>query len=345
MSQLKKSLLTLGAAAAVGSLVAATALPAQAMSHNPCKPKANPCGANPCKPNPCGANPCKAKANPCGANPCKPNPCGANPCKAKANPCGANPCKPNPCGANPCKAKANPCGANPCKAKANPCGANPCKAKANPCGPCGANPCKAKANPCGPCGANPCKAKANPCGPCGANPCGPCGAKKKAVTLTDKQAAAIYKALAKKLHKGYAKSGNSIAKVYWKLKKYNTAPYQSDTHGGRYVNNFANGKARDYIKYQGDRVLPAGAVVIKDSFQATGANSGAPGPLFVMEKMRKGWNKASLDWRYTLIMPTGAVVGTTKGKGGKTVEFCVTCHKAAGKSQLFFLPDKYKVKR
>ena len=76
MSKLKKSLLALGAAAAVTGMVAAVPSNAIAASHNPCGPKAN----NPCKPNPCAANPCKP-------NPCKPNPCQANPCKP-------NPCKP-----------------------------------------------------------------------------------------------------------------------------------------------------------------------------------------------------------------------------------------------------------
>jgi hypothetical protein len=75
MSNLKKSLLTLSAAAAVTGMIAATA-PAMAGSHakNPCAAKA--------KMNPCKANPCAAKK----MNPCKANPCAAkkmNPCKAK----------------------------------------------------------------------------------------------------------------------------------------------------------------------------------------------------------------------------------------------------------------------
>jgi len=62
MSTLKKTLLTLSAAAAVTGMIAAT--PVMAMKHakNPCAAKVNPCGAK---------NPCAAKANPCGAkNPC-----------------------------------------------------------------------------------------------------------------------------------------------------------------------------------------------------------------------------------------------------------------------------------
>lgn len=237
---------------------------------------------------------------------------------------------------------------NPCAAKAaNPCAANPCAAKANPCAaknPCAANPCAAKANPCAanPCAANPCAAKANPCSanPCAANPC----AAAAAAELTDKQAAVAYKNLAKAMKAGYAKSGLSAAKAFWGWKKYNTVPYASATHGGRYVNNYANAKAKSYNKYDGELVLPVGAVLAKDSISALPGGKGAAGPFFLMEKMKVGWNKASADWKYTLIMPTGAVIGTTKGKGDAAVKFCAECHQAAGASQLFFLPEEYRVK-
>ncbi len=102
MKTFRKSMLSLGAAVAVGSLAAAYA-PAFAAGANPCAPAAaSPCGAKPA--NPCAAHkpmhhhhrhhaamahPCAAKANPCAAK--------SNPCAAKANPCAAktNPCAPH----------------------------------------------------------------------------------------------------------------------------------------------------------------------------------------------------------------------------------------------------------
>ena len=90
--------------------------------------------------------------------------------------------------------------------------------------------------------------------------------------------------------------------------------------------------------------MPVGTIVAKDSIGAAAGGKGTPGPLFLMEKMRRGWNKASADWKYTLIMPTGAVIGTTKGKGDAAVKFCASCHQAAGKSQMFYLPEKYRAK-
>ncbi len=301
---------------------------------NPCAAKRNPCNPcaakNPC--NPCAAknacNPC----NPCAAggglsakcviprlqmaaakNPC--NPCAAkspcNPCAAKSpcNPCAAkNPCNPcaakNPC--NPCAAK-NPC--NPCAAKnpCNPCAArnpcNPCAAK-NPCNPCAAknpcNPCAAK-NPCNPCAArnpcNPCAAK-NPCNPCAAknpcNPCNPCAAAAD-IELTTAEAVSAYGCLSKGMQAGYNKSGDKYAAAYSTWKIYNTRPYTSATHGGRFVNNYANAKAKAYGRYEKAGKMPSGAVLAKDSFAVRPNGRTAAGPLFLMEKMHAGFSKASAN--------------------------------------------------
>lgn len=285
------------------------------------------------------ANPCAAK-NPCGpCNPC--NPCAANPC----NPCGgaaaafSKKCKvprlADAAKANPCAAKAacSPC--NPCAAKAacNPC--NPCAAKAA-CNPC--NPCAAKSNPCNPC--NPCAAK-NPCNPCGAaNPCNPCGAAPK-VELTAEEAIAAYKCLFPEMQAAYAKSKNASAKAYRDWKGYNTQPYVSDTHGGRYVNNYANKAGKAYGKFEKAGKLKAGSILAKDSFLVDPAGKLSVGPLFLMEKMKAGFNAPSGDWRYTLIGPDGTVMGETKGKGSKGVEFCAECHAGVGDTQdhLFFMPE------
>ena len=304
-----------------------------------CAPKkANPC--NPC--NPCAAkNPCNP-CNPCAANnPC--NPCAAgggaasNACAvprlqtaAKANPCAA--AKPNPC---------NPC--NPCAAK-NPC--NPCAAK-NPCNPC--NPCAAK-NPCNPCAAkNPCNpcAASNPCNPCAAgNPCNPCGAASP-VELTDAEAVKVYDCLAKELKAAYAKSDNKVAVTYASFTRYSRQPYVSGTHGNRYVQNFANDTGRAYGNYEKAGAMPAGTALAKDSFSVAPNGQVSIGPLFVMEKMNAGFNAESGDWRYTMIMPNGAVFGTTKGAGADKVAFCIGCHisVAPDADSMMFLPEEYRVSR
>jgi hypothetical protein len=212
--------------------------------------------------------------------------------------------------------------------------------RANPCAPQAANPCAGK-NPCA--GMNPCAPSANPCNPCGANPCNPCGAGQDA-TLTDDQAATLYKELAGKLREGYAKSGSKFAAAYQGWRKYNTVPYKSATHGGRYVNNYADATAKNYGKFDAKLVLPVGSVLAKDSIIALPGGKAEPGPLFLMEKMAAGFNEASADWKYSLIMPNGTVVGVTNGAGSESVAFCHQCHQGAAPGQLFFLPKEYRAK-
>ncbi len=298
------------------------------------KKKVNPCAAaksNPCagaKPNPCAAacnlcNPCAAaKGNPC--NPC--NPCAAAAC----SPCGAGkicvvPRLQAAAVCNPCAAaKCNPC--NPC----NPCAA----AKCNPCNPCAA----AKCNPCNPCAA----AKCNPCNPCGAcNPCAASGAE-----LTDAEAVAAYDCILGELKAAYAKSGNDIAMSYANWPRYSKQAYQSGTHGGRYVQNYANARARAYGAFENAGTMPAGAVLAKDSLAVKPNGRVSVGPLFLMEKMNAGFNADSGDWRYTMIMPNGAMFGTTGGAGSAKMQFCADCHLSVAPEvdSMLFMPEEYRAK-
>ena len=50
------------------------------------------------------------------------------------------------------------------------------------------------------------------------------------------------------------------------------------------------------------------------------------------------------DWRYTLIMPNGAIIGTTNGKGHDSVKFCAECHQSGSDNDmLLFLPEEYRI--
>ncbi len=220
--------------------------------------------------------------------------------------------------------------------------AAPCSAR-NPCNPCAAhNPCAAN-NPCNPCAAaNPCAAH-NPCGagnPC--NPCNPCAAAEE-VELTGAKAQAAYDCMRDALSAGYATSGLEVAKSYGGWKTYNKQPYGSATHGSRFVNNYGNTKANSYGEYESAGVMRKGAILAKDSFLAKPDGALSPGPLFVMEKMARGFSADSGDWRYTLVMPNGTVAGTTNGEGAASVTFCAECHQAvADQDHLFFLPEEFR---
>jgi hypothetical protein len=342
---------------------------------NPCAAK-NPCGANPCaaampKKSAAAANPCAAKA-PCGSDATSATTGACNPCAVK-NPCAASPCAANPCAvkkpsaasANPC-ATASPCGANPCAAKA-PCGAGADAAAAGACNPCAVkNPCAA-ANPCA---ANPCAAK-NPCAANPCNPCNPCGA--AAVPppdVTPDELRAVYDCLTDHMRSAYgggwqdhvnvavefnlrplavAYSNSELdeAKSFVDWKNFATAPYVSSTHGERFVVNHANRAAEAaYGKYEEIGSMPKGGIIAKPSFTISASGDAQLGPLFLMEKMSKGWHPASSDWRYTMVMEDGTVAGSTHGPNAEAVEFCVACHQPVSETQdsLFFIPEEFRVR-
>lgn len=145
-----------------------------------------------------------------------------------------------------------------------------------------------------------------------------------------------------------ARSGNEVAKTYRSdYTRFSTGPYESGTHGGRFVNNYANDVGADYGKFEDAGVMPVGTRLAKDSFTVTPQGRVMAGPLFIMEKMPKGFREDSGDWRYTMVMPDGTVAGTTNGAGAQNVEFCIACHAAVGEDQdhLFFLPEEYRVQR
>ena len=157
-------------------------------------------------------------------------------------------------------------------------------------------------------------------------------------------AEAVYLDLVDEMAARYRISGDPVAEAYLDWPRFNTAPYLSALHGNRYVNNYGNARADAYGRFEDVGTLPEGAVVVKDSFAVTDRGDVFTGPLFVMEKMPPGFNPAGRDWRYTMIMPDGSLFGTTNGDGSARVEFCVTCHRAAGddRDHLFFLPQEYR---
>ena len=157
------------------------------------------------------------------------------------------------------------------------------------------------------------------------------------------EAEAIYRGLAADMADIYGLSGDRRAASYQGWGRYNSAPYLSVTHGQRYVNNYANRLARDYGRFEEAGVFPVGAVIAKDSIAITAAGEVYPGPLFVMEKMPEGFSNASGDWRYTMVMPDGSLLGVTKGESAQRVEFCIGCHLAREDfDHLYFPPRKFR---
>ncbi len=163
--------------------------------------------------------------------------------------------------------------------------------------------------------------------------------------LSDPAALTVYLRVLDEMVAGYRVSGDDNAALYRTWRRYNKTPYRSATHGARFVNNYANTIAKDYGKYEGAGQMPVGSVLAKDAFAVTERGDVFLGPLFLMEKMPAGFNPGSQDWRYAMIMPDGSLFGKTKGEGAERVEFCITCHRAAGdeNDHLFFVPEEHRV--
>jgi len=162
-------------------------------------------------------------------------------------------------------------------------------------------------------------------------------------SLSAEEAETVYLGLRDSLQQSYAASGDSAGKGYQAWTRHNRAPFNSLTHGRRYVNVYANETAADYGKGSLDAPLPVGAMIAKDSFVVTADGEIAPGPLFVMEKMPSGFNYVSGDWRYSMITPAGELAGRTLGEGAERVEFCIACHLAReDQDHLFFVPPDFR---
>ncbi len=210
-----------------------------------------------------------------------------------------------------------------------------------PCNPCAAK--KKAASPCNPCAAkNPCAARKKT-----TNPCNPCAAKKvdKHSGLTPAQAKKAYAALLPTLRKAYVGGAHPVSDGRWATwKNFAKAPYIGATHGGRWLTNYANPTAaKVYGQYEKLKSMPAGGIIAKPSMVMNDGKP-TPGPLFIMEKMKKGWNPATMDWRYAMILPGGMTFGITGGMNADKVAFCHECHVGARENDaLFFLPEDVRV--
>ncbi|HEY5700530.1 MAG TPA: cytochrome P460 family protein [Gammaproteobacteria bacterium] len=161
--------------------------------------------------------------------------------------------------------------------------------------------------------------------------------------ISAEKAESIYQIAVRALEAGYARANKSAVRSYLRWRRYNRAPYLSSTHGNHYINNYANETAADYGLFEKAGRLPVGSVIAKDSFSVTETGGVLLGSLFVMEKMPRGFNYVSGDWKYTLIQPDGRILGETNGPGSERVEYCIACHLAAEpQDHLFFMPPAYR---
>lgn len=163
--------------------------------------------------------------------------------------------------------------------------------------------------------------------------------------LSEKETSRIYDIISTALAKGYAQSGNNIGSDYQSWKKFNLFPYISSAHGNHYLNNYANEIAKNYGLFEKAGVMPEGSIIAKDSFAVTNSDEILLGPLFIMQKMQKGFNRITRDWMYIQIQPNGKLLGETKGTGATKVNYCIDCHSVMDhQDNLYFIPPEVRVK-
>ena len=162
--------------------------------------------------------------------------------------------------------------------------------------------------------------------------------------LSGEDAEEVYRKIARDMIRGYALSGQGEVKSYRGWKRFNRYPYRSAQHGERFVNNFANKPGEGFGDPDNAGIFTPGTILVKESFSVTGTGAVFSGPLFIMEKMPRGFLAASRDWRYSMIMPDGSLFGMTKGDGDANVNFCIACHEMVGASQdaVFFVPEDHR---
>lgn len=86
---------------------------------------------------------------------------------------------------------------------------------------------------------------------------------------------------------------------YASYKKVSSGPFESPTHGKRFVEIYVNDIGA--AAYQSEAELPVGTVIVKTSWEREGdAPSKTAGPLFVMEKRAPGYDTERNDWYYAL---------------------------------------------
>ena len=156
---------------------------------------------------------------------------------------------------------------------------------------------------------------------------------RSSVELTAAEADSAYDFLLKEMTTAYGKSKNPIAKNYTDFRRYRKVAYQSATYDNRFVQNYGNDYAKNCGAHENAGTFKPGALLAKDSFTVSGDGKMAVGRVFLMQKMPSGFVKASLDWKYLMIMPDGKVFWATGGKNSAAMNFCYECYNGVAPDQ------------
>ena len=108
--------------------------------------------------------------------------------------------------------------------------------------------------------------------------------------------------------------------------KVSEAPVKSEGHGDRWVVTYLNPRG-ERAGLTGSFPFPEGTILAKESFQDAGGRPGTvTGPLYIMEKRRRGYDPQRGDWHYAMVNPDGRVAMSGSGDPAFQTHLCAECH-------------------
>ena len=146
-----------------------------------------------------------------------------------------------------------------------------------------------------------------------------------------------YECLSEEMLKSYQRRKLKVPLEYRKWDRVNDVSFYAPANDFGWVNVFVNSYARKYSLNRYTSKFKEGSIIVKEGYTFDISGRADIGPLFYMEKMKKGFNKDSNDWKFTEVN----VDGTYAEMGGHNSELtkrCVKCHTRRKDSDfLFFL--------
>lgn len=123
-----------------------------------------------------------------------------------------------------------------------------------------------------------------------------------------------------------------------------SSAFRASEHG-TFLQVYADAKAApSYARYEAGARMGEGATVIKRAFRVDADGRARPYRVYVMERMRSGYEPGVNDWRFAVYEADGTLVGETGGRANARVRFCAECHQAArAQDFLLFVPPRHRI--
>ncbi len=143
--------------------------------------------------------------------------------------------------------------------------------------------------------------------------------------ITPAEALAAFECISLRMREAYAAAGHRPASDFFNWHRRSEPPFRAVRLNHRYVNIFVNELAFNDSPFLLERRVQVGAALALPGFIVNENGVVQISPLLLLEKMPRGFDSPHGNWRYTQISAVGEIVGTTNGKGGDLLQFCIEC--------------------